>query len=69
MNAEQVLCTDRVNLLIAEHDLGLAEFDVAPNVGRLAAAELRLPVQLWNPDEHYKRVRTKWIGFDRKEQG
>jgi len=46
VNAEQVLRTDRVNLLIAEHDLGLAEFDVALDAGPLAAAELRLPVQL-----------------------
>ena len=68
LNAEQELLTDSVNLAIAEHDLALAEFDLALQIGRLTAVELRLPVQLYNPDEHYKRVRTKWIGFGRKEQ-
>lgn len=53
---------------MAQHDLALAEFDLALQVGRLTAADLKLPVKLYDPEEHYKKVRTKWIGFGPKEQ-
>jgi len=68
LNAEQELLTDRVNLVVAQHDLALAEFDLALQVGWLTAARLKLPLKLYDPDEHYKKVRTKWIGFGPKEQ-
>ena len=68
LNAEQELLTDRVNLVVAQHDLALAEFDLALQVGRLTAAELKLPVRHYDPEQHYKKVRTKWIGFGPKEQ-
>ncbi len=63
LNAEQELFTDRVNLVQAQHDLAVAEFDLAQQIGRLTAAELKLPVQLYDPKKHYDEVRNKWIGF------
>jgi outer membrane protein len=67
LNAEQELLTDRVNLVTAQHDLAVIEFDLAQQIGRLTAAQLRLPVELYDPDRHYKEVRGKWIGFGPKE--
>lgn len=63
LNAEQELFTDRVQLVTAQHDLALAEFTLAEQVGRLTAADLRLPVKLYDVDEHYRAVRDKWLGF------
>ncbi len=68
LNAEQELFTDRVNLVQAQHDLAVAEFDLAQQIGRLTAESLKLPVQLYDPKKHYDEVRNKWIGFGSKGQ-
>jgi outer membrane protein len=60
---EQTLFGDQVNLVTTEHDLALAEFNVAQQVGRLTASELKLKVPLYDPDKHYRSVRDKWFGF------
>lgn len=64
LNAEQELFNDQVNLVLAEHDLGVAEFNLSQQIGRLTALDLKLPVTLYDVDAHYKAVRNKWIGFD-----
>ena len=61
--AEQQLFTTQAQLVTAEHDSAIAEFNVAAAIGRLIAPELRLPVQLYDMDRHYKAVKDKWIGF------
>jgi outer membrane protein len=66
LNAEQELFTDRVNLVQAQHDLAVAEFDLTQQVGHLTAEELKLPVQPYDPKKHYDAVRNKWIGFGSK---
>jgi outer membrane protein len=66
LNAEQELFTDRVNLVQAQHDLAVAEFDLAQQIGRLTAEQLKLPVQIYDPKKHYDAVRNKWIGFGTK---
>jgi outer membrane protein len=63
LNAEQELFTDRVNLVQAQHDLAVAEFDLSQQIGRLTAESLKLPVQPYDPKKHYDDVRNKWIGF------
>jgi len=68
LNAEQELFTDRVNLVQAQHDLAVAEFDLAQQVGHLTAEEMKLPVQPYDPRKHYDEVRNKWIGFGSKGQ-
>jgi hypothetical protein len=47
----------------AQHDAGLAEFNVAAAIGRLVAPELKLPVQLYDMDKHYFSVKDKLFGF------
>jgi outer membrane protein TolC len=61
--AEQQLFTTQSQLVTAEHDAALAEFNLAATVGRLIAAELKLPVRLYDMERHYREVKDKWIGF------
>jgi outer membrane protein len=59
----QMLLTTQSQLITAEHDAALAEFNVAAATGRLVAPELNLPVKLYDMEQHYKQVKDKWIGF------
>jgi outer membrane protein len=59
----QTLLTTQQQLITAEHDAALAEFNVAAATGRLTAADLHLPVQLFDMERHFKQVRDKWAGF------
>jgi outer membrane protein TolC len=61
--AEQQLFTTQAQLVTAEHDSAIAEFNIAAAIGRLIAPELRLPVRLYDMDGHYRAVKDKWIGF------
>jgi outer membrane protein len=59
----QTLLTTQSQLITAEHDAALAEYNVAAATGRLIAPELKLPVKLYDMEQHYRQVRDKWIGF------
>jgi outer membrane protein len=59
----QNLLTTQSQLIVAEHDAALAEYNVAAATGRLVAPELRLPVKLYDMEAHYREVRDKWVGF------
>jgi outer membrane protein len=63
LNAEQELFTDRVQLVTTQHDLALAEYTLLGQIGQLTAADLHLPVKLYDADTHYRSVRDKWAGF------
>ena len=60
---EQTLFSAQVNLVTSQHDLAVAEFNLAQQIGRLTAADLKLKVKLYDVDKHYRDVRGKWIGF------
>src|SRR5215510_9760181 len=59
----QQLLTTQSQLVTAQHDAALAEFNLAAATGRLIAPELNLPVKLYDMERHYKEVKAKWIGF------
>jgi TolC family type I secretion outer membrane protein len=61
--AEQQLFTTQSQLVTAQHDAALAEFNLAAATGRLIAPQLKLPVQLYDMERHYKSVKDKWLGF------
>ncbi|HVH81856.1 MAG TPA: TolC family outer membrane protein [Stellaceae bacterium] len=61
--SEQQLFTTQSQLTQAQHDAGLAEFNVAAAIGRLVAPEMKLPVQLYDMDKHYREVKDKLFGF------
>lgn len=68
LNAEQELFADRVQLVKAEHDLAIAQFNLAQQVGTLTAGDLRLPVHHYDVRKHYQSVRDKLIGFGADNQ-
>ena len=59
----QTLLTTQQQLITAEHDAALAEYNLAAGTGRLIAADLHLPVQLYDMERHYRQVKDKWGGF------
>jgi outer membrane protein len=61
--AEQTLFGSRVQVVQAQHDEFVAEFSVTQDIGRLNALDLKLPVQAYDFDKHYREVRGKWIGL------
>jgi outer membrane protein len=61
--AEQQLFTTQSNLVGAQHDAALAEYTLIAAVGRLIAPALKLPVELYDMEQHYKLVKGKWFGF------
>ena len=61
--SEQQLFTTQSQLVVAQHDAALAEFNVAAAIGRLIAPELKLPVQLYDMDAHYRGVKDRLYGF------
>ena len=61
--SEQQLFTTESQLAVAQHDAAVAEFNLTAATGRLIAPELKLPVQLYDMERHYKAVKDKWFGF------
>jgi outer membrane protein len=61
--SEQQLFTTQSQLVGAQHDAAVAEYNVVAAIGRLIAPELRLPVQLYDMESHYKSVKDMWFGF------
>jgi outer membrane protein len=62
LNAQQELFTSQVNLAQAQHDEAVSAYQVKAVVGDMTAYALNLPVQLYDPRQHYDAVRDKWIG-------
>jgi outer membrane protein len=63
LDAEQELLDAKVNLVRARRDSLVASFAVKESVGDLTAKNLGLPVDYYDPEEHYKEVRDKVYGF------
>jgi TolC family type I secretion outer membrane protein len=59
LDAEQELLDSRVNLVRAERDNFVATFDVARSMGTLTAGNLKLPVEIYDVDKHYRGVKYK----------
>jgi outer membrane protein len=60
---QQSLFVQQVNLVRAQHDQAVAQFNLSQQIGRLTAADLKLPVKIYDVNVHYKSVRNKAIGF------
>jgi outer membrane protein len=68
LDAEQELLDARVSLVRAERDALVASVDLRQAVGSLLAKELKLPTELYDPEDNYRAVRNKWFGFEVKEE-
>ncbi|HLO76600.1 MAG TPA: TolC family outer membrane protein [Magnetospirillum sp.] len=62
LDAEQELFDARVNMVRAQHDEMVAAFQVKSALGQMTAEGLTLPVESYDPTEHYQDVRGQWIG-------
>ena len=63
LDQQEDLISARIALVQAQHDRIVASFSVASATGNLSAANLKLKVQRYDPTEHYKAVRDKWVGL------
>ena len=63
LNAEQEALSARVGLINAKHDEVLSSFALLQGVGRLTAQAIRLPVDFYDYEQHYERVRGKVWGI------
>lgn len=64
LDAEQALLDAQVRRVRAERDAFVAAKQLLVSVGRLTAAELALPVEIYDFDSHYRAVRDKAHGLD-----
>lgn len=62
LDAEQELFNAKVNLVGAQRDEIVASYQLSSAVGRLSAAELALPVEVYDPTRYYNETRDRWVG-------
>ncbi len=60
---EQNLLNSEVALVRARYDEAVASYSLKAVVGTMTAPGMKLPVELYDPTENYKRVRNKWLGL------
>jgi outer membrane protein len=63
LDAEQELLDTKVSLVRAQRDQVVAAYTVLSAIGKLTAADLKLPVDLYNPDIHLRDTKYRWIGY------
>lgn len=67
LDAEQEHFQAQINLVRAQRDEIVAAYRVKSAIGALTARKLALPVELYDPEAHYLRVRESpgwWLGSD-----
>lgn len=62
LDAEQELLNARVEQVRSQRDEVVASYSLLSATGRLTAESLGLPVEIYQPEENYARVRGKWLG-------
>jgi outer membrane protein len=64
LNTQQALVNARLNLIAAQRNRVVTSYDHLASAGRLFAATLRLPVEIYDPSVHYHQIRDdSWIGI------
>ncbi len=63
LDAENELLDSEVSLVRAQRDELVAGYAVLSAMGILTAGDLRLPVELYDPEVDYDAVRNKWFGL------
>ena len=61
LNAEQELLNSEVTLATDRRNLVVASYTVLSTVGRLNAQELGVAALVYDPEQHYREVRSKWF--------
>jgi TolC family type I secretion outer membrane protein len=68
LNAEQELLDAKTDQAKAQHDRDLAVLQIQAATGTLTADNLKLPLDRYDPAQHYDDVRNQWIGFSADDQ-
>lgn len=63
LNAEQELLQAKVTAISQRTNTLVAAYRVISVMGRMNAADLKLPVALYNPVDHYDQDARKWFGL------
>jgi TolC family type I secretion outer membrane protein len=63
LDAEQRLLDSQVNLVGARRDLAVAAYELVSAMGRLTAAELKLPVPIYDANAYYRAIKYLPAGF------
>ena len=63
LDAEQELLDAKVNLVRSQRDDIVAGVAVFSAIGRLTARDLKLAVDVYNPEIDYQSVRDRWFGL------
>lgn len=63
LNAQSTLFNAQVALATAQASEFQARLGIAQGIGKLTAADLKLPVAPYDPNAYMSAVRDKWIGF------
>jgi outer membrane protein TolC len=63
LDAEQEFLDAQIELTRAQRDETVASFVVLQCLGRLTAADIALPVEVYDPDAYYQAVRNRWFGL------
>jgi outer membrane protein TolC len=61
LNAQQILLDSQVSLVSARRDMIVASYQVAQAMGKLTAADLRLPVVVYDATAYYRAI--KYLPF------
>ena len=69
LDAEQEFLDAQVTLVGTKRDKVVASFTLLAAIGRLDANSLRLPVEQYDPTEHYDRVKHKLFGTNPDRRG
>jgi TolC family type I secretion outer membrane protein len=65
LDAEQALLDSRVSLIAAQRDEVVARFALLGTIGTLTAKDLKLNVEIYDPERNYRDVRDQWFGADK----
>jgi TolC family type I secretion outer membrane protein len=68
LDAQQEVLNAQTSLVQSRRDEVVAAYTVLFAVGRLTAADLKLPAEQYNVDQHYNEVRGKWWGLNASGQ-
>ncbi len=64
LDAEQELVDSQISLAGARRDNIVAAYLLLGAIGKLTAADLRLPAPIYDPSAHYDATRDRWFGTD-----
>ncbi len=64
LDAEQELLDAKISLVGANREEVVASFQLQEAIGQLTAKNLELAVEAYVPTQHYRKIRSKWLGSE-----